>query len=77
MEKAGRRRGAAPEDLSTADVVEERRVRVGLVVVVVEVVVVLLADEVDEDGLNTGAFFNPVAVLLARVCDGAGAFLVA
>lgn len=60
-------------------VVEERRVRVGLVavVVVVLVVVVLLADEVDEDGLSAGAFFNPVAVLLARVCEGAGAFLVA
>jgi hypothetical protein len=71
-------RGAAPEDLSTLDVVEERRVRVGLVVVVVVlVVVVLLADEVDEGGLSTGAFFNPVAVLLARVCVGAGAFLVA
>lgn len=54
--------------------------RVGLVavvVVVVLVVVVLLVDEVDEDGLSAGAFFNPVAVLLARVCEGAGAFLVA
>jgi hypothetical protein len=65
-----------PEDFSTLGAVEERRVRVDLVVVVL-VVVVLLADDVDEVGLNAGAFFNPVAVLLARVCEGAGAFLVA
>lgn len=46
--------------------------RVRLVVVVV----VLLADEPDEGGRKTGVLFNAVAVLLARVCVGAGAFLV-